>query len=232
LRKRQIIAMGGGGFSGQRRRRALERYVLDQTGKRRPKICFVPTASGDSEKYVAQFYAAFNQLTCKPSHLALFMPTIRDMTAYVEDQDVIYVGGGNTRNMLALWKLWGIDAALKKAYRNGTILAGVSAGGMAWFQAGLTDSFPRRYAALDCLGLLKGSFCPHFDSEAKRKPVFRRLVAARTLPPGYAVDDGVALHFVGERLECVVADRPKALAYHFDRKPGPGGIKTLPPHRL
>jgi peptidase E len=230
--QRQIIAMGGGGFSGIRRHRALEKYLLAQTGMRRPKICFIPTASGDSEAYVKRFYAAYKPLRCSPSHLALFVTTIRDMARHILEQDVIFVGGGNTRNMLALWRLWGIDEAIKKAYQRGTILSGISAGGLAWFQSGLTDSFPRRYAALRCMGLLKGSFCPHFDSEPKRQPIFKRLVRSGELPPGYAADDGVALHFVDEGLEHVVADRPKAIARYFGRPAGPTGVTDLLSERL
>jgi len=217
--KSQIIAMGGGGFSMEPDNPLLDEYFLAQTGKRRPSVCFVPTASGDAEGYLLKFYAAFSKLDCRPCHLSLFRPP-RDLGAFVLSQDAIYVGGGNTKSLLALWRDWGLDRIFRKAWRRGIVLGGISAGSICWFEQGLTDSFPGRLAPLGCLGFLKGSNCPHYDGEPKRRPAYQRLIAQERMLAGIAADDGVALHYIGQKLARVVSSRPKAAAYRvraFDR---------------
>lgn len=205
--------MGGGGFSMEPDNLALDRYVLVQAGKRRPKVCFLGTASGDADGYIVKFYAAFTTLECEPSHLSLFRLPSAGLEATVLAQDVIYVGGGNTRSMLALWREWGLDEILKRAWQQGVVLAGLSAGATCWFEQGVTDSVPGTLGALDCLGLLPGSCCPHYDGEAERRPAYHRLVAGGTIMPGYGIDDGAALHFVDQELKCVISSRPDARAY-------------------
>lgn len=212
--------MGGGGFSAAPYTSAIDRHILALTGKRKPKICFIGTASGDDAAYVKMFYTRYRRLRCRPTHLPLFMTTVTDIDAFLGAQDAIFVGGGNTRDMLCLWKLWGVDGALRAAYRRGTVIAGVSAGGLAWFHSGLTDSFPKRYAPLRCLGWLEGSFCPHYDGEPKRKPVLRRAILDGSLPAGFAVEDGVALVYRDERLQRVVSWRKGATAYRVERVRG------------
>ncbi|SDN10276.1 Peptidase E [Psychrobacillus sp. OK028] len=214
---RQIIAMGGGGFSMEPENLLLDKYILAQTKKSLPKVSFIPTASGDAESYIERYYNAFNTLSCKPSHLSLFEPDFTDLEKYILDQDVIYVGGGNTRNMLVLWKEWGLDNILKKAYENGVILAGLSAGSICWFEEGLTDPLNAPLYKVDCLGFLKGSNCPHYDGENKRKPAYHESILTRLIMEGYAVDDGVALHFIDETLSVSVSSRPKAKAYFVEK---------------
>src|SRR5712692_7684400 len=154
---KQIIAIGGGGFSMEPNNPLLDLYFLQQTRKANPKICFVPTASGDSEDYLFRFYAVFSQYECRPSHLAFFRkPTaatspLTDLEAYLLAQDAIYVGGGNTRSMLAVWREWGLDGILRKAWESGIVLGGISAGAICWFQEGLTDSVPGRLGKLSGL---------------------------------------------------------------------------------
>ncbi|KPB06272.1 Type 1 glutamine amidotransferase-like domain-containing protein [Bacillus sp. CHD6a] len=210
---RQIIAMGGGGFSMEPENLLLDNYILAQTKRDLPKVCFVPTASGDQSNYIERFYKAFKLLPCQPSHLSLLEPEFKDLEDFVLHQDVIYVGGGNTRNLLILWKEWGLDQVLKKAYSNGIILAGLSAGAICWFEEGLTDPLNASLYKLDCLGYLKGSYCPHYDGENKRKPSYHQLILEGNMKEGYAVDDGVALHFVNEKLLKSVSSRPKAKSY-------------------
>ncbi|WP_409276177.1 Type 1 glutamine amidotransferase-like domain-containing protein [Neobacillus sp. SCS-31] len=210
---RQIIAMGGGGFSMEPENLLLDKYILNQAKKDLPKVCFAPTASGDQTNYIERFYKAFKTLPCQPSHLSLFEPEYPDIESYILEQDVIYVGGGNTRNMLVLWKEWGLDHYLKKAYKNGVILAGLSAGSICWFEEGLTDPLNAPLYKLDGLGFLKGSNCPHYDGENKRKPSYHKLILEGKIKEGYAVDDGVALHFINETLSSSVSSRPKAKAY-------------------
>lgn len=211
---RQIIAMGGGGFSMEPENLLLDHYILTQSKKELPKMCFVPTASGDQDNYVERFYKIFNTLPCRATHLSLFDSNFKDLEKFVLEQDIIYVGGGNTRNMLLLWKEWGLDKALRKAYKNGTILAGLSAGSICWFEEGLTDPKNAPLYKIDCLGFLKGSCCPHYDGETKRRPSYQQLILDRKIREGYAIDDGVALHFKNESLFKTVTSRPKAKAYY------------------
>ena len=218
-RVKQIIAMGGGGFSMEPDNLALDRYVLAQAGRRRPadtvrpRVCFLATASGDADGYIVKFYEAFTTLDCEPSHLSLFRLPSADLASAILAQDVIYVGGGNTRSMLVLWREWGLDEVLKTAWQQGVVLAGLSAGAVCWFEQGVTDSVPGTLGALDCLGMLPGSCCPHYDGEVERRPAYHRLVAGGTILPGYGIDDGAALHFVDQELKCVISSRPDATAY-------------------
>lgn len=213
---RQIIAMGGGGFSMEPDNLLLDHYILAQVKKNSPKICFVPTASGDQTNYVERFYKAFNNLPCQPTHVSLFEPNFTDLETYILEQDIIYVGGGNTRNMLLLWKDWGLDRVLKKAYESGVVLAGLSAGSICWFEEGLTDPLNGPLYKLDCLGFLKGSNCPHYDGENKRKPAYHQLLLEGKIKAGYAVDDGVALHFINDTLTVAVSSRPNAQAFYVE----------------
>ncbi|CAA9586036.1 MAG: Peptidase E [uncultured Thermomicrobiales bacterium] len=217
----QIVAMGGGGFSMEPENPLLDRYVLGLVDRPRPKVCFLPTASGDAADYVDRFHAAFAGLPCEPSHLSLFSPPTPDLRSLLLAQDVVYVGGGNTRNMLLLWREWGIDAVLREMWTDGAVLAGLSAGSICWFEAGVTDSvIPGGLAALPCLGFLPGSNCPHYDGEAERRPAYHRLLAAGEIGDGYAADDGVALHYVGDRLMRIVGSRSGARAYRVERRDG------------
>jgi dipeptidase E len=212
----QIIAMGGGGFSMEPDNLLLDRYVLAQSRESRPKVCFVPTASGDADDYIKRFYQAFATLNCEPSHLSLFRGQQEDLAACLADQDVIYVGGGNTRNLLTLWRDWGLDIVIRQAWERGVVLAGVSAGSISWFESGVTDSIPGRLSALTTLGFLPGSNCPHYDGESQRRPAYHKLIASGELPNGLAADDGVAFHFVGTTLTSIVTSRPEAKAYKVE----------------
>jgi peptidase E len=214
---RQIVAIGGGGLSTESDNLLLEQYLLKLANKESPKICFVPTASGDSQSYIDRFDAAFAQLPCIPSHLLLFRLHTADLRSFVLEQDIIYVGGGNTKNLLALWKDWGLDTIIREAWEQGVILAGWSAGSICWFEEGVTDSFPGELRVLRCLGFLKGSNCPHYDGEPERKPSYHRLLAEGLISEGYAADDGVALHFLGTQLEKIISSRPHAKAYRLEK---------------
>jgi len=190
----------------------LDRYVLAQSAKPDPVVCFVPTASGDSEGYIARFYEAFSKLPCRPSHLSLFRPP-PDLAEFVAGCDIIYVGGGNTRNMLAIWREWGLDLLVRKAWESGTVLCGVSAGAICWFGRGLTDS-AGPLAPMKCLGFLPGSCTPHYDGEISRRPSCHAFLKQGALPAGYALDDGAALHFTGAEVTAIVTSRPGARAFH------------------
>lgn len=218
--------MGGGGFMADPRS-PLDGLLLELSGATRPRVCFLPTPAGDSDRAIAAFYEAFAARDCEPSCLRLFGTPERP-AARLEDQDVIVVSGGNTANALALWRLHGIDVALRAAWERGAVLGGVSAGANCWFECCVTDSFgPELDPLHDGLGLLPGSFCPHYDGEERRRPVYRQLVD-EGFPAGYAADDGVALHFEGTELREAVASWPDARAYRIE----PGSETPIEPRLL
>ena len=218
--QQRILAMGGGSVLPSSTDWPVHQFLLDLTGRDRPRICFVGTASGDDASYLAGFYATFAR-AADATHLALFDRTVDDVAAFLHEQDAIYVGGGNTANMLAVWRLHGVDKALKAAWEAGVILTGASAGGNCWFDSSVTDSFGRRLAPLkDGMKFLPGSFCPHYDSESLRRPRYEELVGSGALPDGYAVDDGVGLLFNGVQLDDVVASLPGQHAYRVERRRG------------
>ncbi|MDF1660258.1 MAG: peptidase E [Planctomycetota bacterium] len=207
----QIIALGGGGFSMEESP-LLDDYILAASQKDRPKICFVPTASGESENYLIKFYRRFGAANCQATDLSLFRRRIPELVDFACSQDIIYVGGGNTANMLAIWKLHGFDLAVKEALKSGTVLAGLSAGSICWFEQGVTDSYGLDLTLMDCLGFLPGSHCPHYDGEAKRRPRYHELMQGDCLP-GYAVDDSAGLHFIDGQLTDIVSSQVNAKAY-------------------
>lgn len=210
---KQIIALGGGGFSMEPDNPLLDQYILNQSRRPNPRICFLPTASGDSDTYITRFYQFFEKQDCRPSHLSLFKPPTRNLEEFVLEKDIIYVGGGNTKNLLALWKEWGLDRILHKAWEQGVILAGISAGSLCWFEDGVTDSYGEGLEPIHCLGFLKGSNCPHYDGETDRRPAYHKLIQTRDIKSGVAADDGVAIHFIDDQIHGIVSSRPHAKAY-------------------
>jgi peptidase E len=226
---RTILAMGGGGFSDEAAATPLDEHILDLAReareRERPRVCFVPTASGDAEGYIAKFYAAFAR-RAEASHLQLFRRTVPDLEEFLLEQDVIYVGGGNTANMLAVWRVHGLDRIMRRAWGDGIVLGGLSAGSICWFEGGTTDSFGALAALQDGLGFLPGSISPHYDGEPERRPTYQRLVAAGELPAGYAADDGVGLVFRGTELAEIVSERVDARGYRVERGPDGGAVET------
>jgi dipeptidase E len=220
VERRRIIALGGGGFSMEPENTLLDEFILAQARSSHPHVCFVGTASGDADGYAARFYRAFSVLDCRPADLRLFERTVADLRTFVLAQDIVYVGGGNTANLLAVWRAHGLDRILAEAWEQGVVLCGISAGMNCWFQESVTDSFDMtRLAPLhDGLGFIAGSACPHYDGEQRRRPEFHRLVASGELADGWAADDGAALVFAGEQLEQVVASRPHARGYRVERE--------------
>ncbi|MBJ19032.1 MAG: peptidase E [bacterium] len=211
----QIIALGGGGFSAASEP-GLDTYLLDQTGKPEPRIGFIGTASGDAESYLLKFYGRFGKLDCRPGHLPLFRRT-PDLEAWMLGQDILFVGGGNTKSMLAVWRGWGLPEILRRAAEAGTILSGVSAGAVCWFEWGVTDSASDRLRPLACLGFVSGSCCPHYSGERDRRPSYEHMVAGSEIVPGYAIDDGAALHMIDGAAKRVVSGRADASVYRVER---------------
>jgi dipeptidase E len=220
-REPTILAIGGGGCGNDEPSRLLDDYMLGLSGKTQPRICFIPTASGDNDAYLVRFYSAFSLDRCRPSHLALFQRSVRDVRSFLLAQDVIYVGGGNTAAMLAIWRQHGLDEVLREAWQQGIVLCGASAGGNCWFEACSTDSFgPWLDPLNDGLGLVAGSFCPHYDGEVQRRPTLERFISEGRLPSGYAADNYVGLHFTGTSLTEAVSSRPGAQAYKVEQAEG------------
>lgn len=216
---RQIVAMGGGGFSMEPDNPALDHFIVSLARRENPSVCFLATATGDAESYIESFYTAFRKLPCHPTHVPLFART-PDLPTVLLEQDVIYVGGGNTKSMLAVWREWEIPALLRRAWEAGTVLAGVSAGAICWFETGVTDSWGAGLNPLPCLGFLSDACCPHYDGEAERRPALHRLIEQGTITTALALDDGAAAHFVDGTLANIVSSRPEARAYRVERVNG------------
>jgi dipeptidase E len=216
ITKGQIVAFGGGGFAMEPDNPLLDDYVLSLAGKPRPRVCLIPTASGDSAPWIDRFYELFGEDRCEASHLGLFSRSVDDLYDFLVEQDVLYVGGGNTVNLLAVWRAQGLAEVLPAVLEKGVIACGVSAGGLCWFDRGITDSYgPGLNPLMNGLGFLPGSFCPHFDSDPRRPWAFSDFVLD-TGEPGLAAEDGVGFHYVDGRLHRVVSSRPQAAAWRLE----------------
>jgi peptidase E len=209
---KQIISIGGGGFYRDAENLELEKYIIRQSGAENPRVAFVPTASGEPDHYIASFYAAFLKLGCRPSVLTLFKRT-PDLRSFLLAQDVIYVGGGNTKSLLAVWRDWGVAEVIREVWESGVVLAGVSAGAICWFEQGLTDSFSDGLRPLACLGFLSGSCCPHYDGEPQRRPSYHRLLASGDISGGVAIEDWTGVHFKEREIYKVISSKRGACAY-------------------
>jgi dipeptidase E len=210
--RRQIVAFGGGGFSIGLEDSLLDEYVLGLVPAARPKVCFLPTASGDADHYVLRFYRAFSP-RCETSHVSLFRRDsgVGDIRRHLLSRDLIYVGGGSVLSLLGAWRAHGIDTVLREAWERGIVLCGPSAGSLCWFTEGVT-AFHGPPERVEGLGLLPWSNCVHFDAEPERWEAYREMLAAG-MRDGYAVDDGAAVHFAGRRLLRAVSSKPGARAY-------------------
>ena len=197
--KRQIIAIGGGGFGRNPGEGLIENYILQQVDKETPSICFIPTATGDNEGYKNNFYSTFTKLNCNPSHLDFFKRT-PDLEELINDQDVIFVGGGNTKSMLAVWKDWKLDEILQKAYKNGVVMSGVSAGAICWFKNGVTESWAKDLKIMVCMGFIHANCCPHYDEEPQRRPSVKSFLENKIMEDCFCIEGGNALHFVNEEV--------------------------------
>lgn len=228
----QIVAFGGGGFAMEPDNPLLDDYVLSLTGKERPRVCLIPTASGDSAAWLDRFYEIFTEDRCQPSHLALFSRSVDDLYEFLAGQDVIYASGGNTVNLLAVWRAQGLAKVLPRVLAQGTIACGVSAGALCWFERGITDSYgPGLNPLENGLGFLSGSFCPHYDSDPRRPFSYPEYVRT-TGVAGTAVDDGVALHYADGELRRIVSSRPAARAWRMTPAAGEVRVEAVQPEYL
>jgi peptidase E len=228
---KQIIAFGGGQLFMEPQNPLLIKYLLAQAGRRKsPRITYVATASGDLERFLLGFYSRFANLGATLTHLPFFdrVPELRE---HVMRQDIVLVGGGNVKSMMAAWGGWGFVEVLREAYEGGIVLAGLSAGAICWFDQALADSYASGLRVVPCLGLLPGSCCPHYDGEKLRRPAFQAAVASGEAGSGIGIDDAAAVHFVDGRLERVVASIEGSGAYAV-RQSGKASRETRLPVEL
>ncbi len=222
---KQIIVSGGGGFTRKESNLALERYIIAQTHKENPRICFLPQASNEDVGYVLKFIETFYKLGARPDWVSLFGRVEDTWKQKLREADIIYVGGGNTKSMIALWKAWGVDGVLREAYDKGTVMAGVSAGMICWFEQGITDSvWP--LGVVEGLGFLSGSCCPHFDTEAERQEAYLSRVKSGLVIPGIALEDDAAAHYIDGVLHAIVATKPHKKGFAVTQE-GLQEIKTV-----
>jgi peptidase E len=231
---RHVLAIGGlrgPDRIGLNRRGAplLLAYAVRLSGARVPRICMLNTAMGDDPSAYLRTYQLLGTLPGTHTHLQLFpMPNVNDPEDLLLSQDVIFVGGGSAANMLAVWRVHGVDAIMRRAWQAGIVLSGVSAGAICWFSGGTTDSFgPELRPLTDGLGMFSPSYCPHYDSEPRRRPLYQSLVADGSLPAGIACDDGAAAHFVDDELDAIVTDSPQAGGYLVDRNADGSVMETV-----
>jgi len=231
--QRHILAIGGFRQARDQDRRipALIAYALELSGAAQPRVCVLNTAFGDDQAGLVRMYAVLSQHGARPSHLQLFpMPNVADPADLLLSQDVIFVGGGSVANMVAVWRVHGLDQVMRQAWEAGIVLAGVSAGAICWFVGGTTDSFGPELRAFSAgLGMLPGSYCPHYSSEPTRRPAYHAFVADGSLPAGLACDDGAAAHFADDGLAGIVADRPDAIGYLVEPDGDGGSAETALP---
>jgi peptidase E len=220
------ILIAGGGFGT-----AFIRYMAALTGKPRPRICYLPTASADSAGGTIRFFENCATLDVIPSVQESFISSYSTDRSWEEiflSVDGIVVSGGNTLNQQAIWKVQGIDVVLREAWDRGIVLGGASAGSLCWFEEGTTDSRPKEVTKIECLGFLKGSHSPHYDGEAVRRPTYHRLISSGELKPGYACDNDAGIYFEDNEVRRVVATRPDAKVYHVSMVNGQVVERELP----
>jgi dipeptidase E len=220
-----VIAIGDGALG--EKNPLLDLYVIAQSNKPKPKVCLLPTASGDNPGLIRHFLELYSNFPCEPSYLSLFAPEVVDMEDFLLTKDIIFVSGGHSRNMLTIWKDWGIDTILRKAYDQNILLAGGSAGAVCWFKECITDSYPPSLSVMPCLNFLPYSFCPHFLSK-ERRVAYREMLTTDRISDGYAASDLSAIHFVDGQVLRAVSAHPVIKAYKVSKDRGLEKLETFP----
>lgn len=215
----QIIALGGGGFSERNDNLLLDEYILLQTNKAKPNVLFLPTAGGDHEDYIAKFYRAYRKLNCRPAHLELSKKIVpfRKLEQIILSQDMIFVGGGSPRFLMQVWRNSGMDKLMKKAWNEGIVLSGMSAGAICWYEDGFKNPKDDLWRRIACLGFLEGSFCPHYDKRGELRKAYRKMISSGEIDSGFGVQDGVALHYIGTELKHVISSSADAGAFYVKK---------------
>ena len=215
----QIIAIGGGGFGRNPNDPIIEKYILDQCNIGKPKVAFFPTATAEDKQYIINFYKAFSKLNCTPFDVSLFQKT-HNLKSIIERSDVIYIGGGNTKSMLGVFKEWELDKILIQAYKKGKVLAGVSAGAICWFSQGITDSWAHGLRVMDCMSLLDGCCCPHYDGEKNRRPSVIKFLNQKKISSCLAIEDGAAVHYKNNEIDTAISFYKGKNAYNVSKVDG------------
>jgi peptidase E len=224
------ILIAGGGFG-----EAFIRYMASLTGRSRPRLCYLPTASADGAGSIIRWYQNCASLDVEPHVQESFISSYRMERTWEEallSMDGIVVSGGNTLNQQAIWRAQGIDRVLRQAWDRGIVLGGASAGSLCWFEEGTTDSRPRVLTKIECLGFLRGSHSPHYDGEAQRRPRYHELIRRGVLKPGYACDNDAGIYFVDNEVRRVVATRDGAKVYYVSLSNGQIVEEALEPERI
>jgi peptidase E len=215
---KQIIFAYGGELN-----ETFMKYIISLTNKTDPKICFLPTAGADNPYVIAYWYELCLKLPVKPSVQRMFINSSPEQNTFEQNLlsvDAIIVGGGNTLNMIAIWKAQGIDTVLMKAYKKGIVLAGGSAGSLCWFKSGISDSRPQKLSVVDCLGFINASHCPHFSSEPERRPLYEKLILNNKIMPGYAIDDQAGVLFQNGSFVKALSMNPENSVYFISVEKG------------
>ncbi|MDH4065588.1 MAG: peptidase E [Acidobacteriota bacterium] len=226
---RKILVAGG------RYGTAFIRYMAELTGKPRPKLCYLPTASADSASGIIAWYESCSPLNVEASHQISFIASPRQTRSWEEvflSVDGIVCSGGNTLNQQAIWKAQGIDLVLRQAWDRGIVLGGASAGSLCWFEEGTTDSRPKELTKVECLGLLRGSHSPHYDAEKDRRPTYHTLIGSGQMKPGYACDNDAGIYFEDNEVKRVVSARAGAKCYYVSMSGGQVTEKVLEPESI
>ncbi len=226
---RKILIAGGGFGEG------FIRYMAQLTGKRRPKLLYLPTASADSPTGIITWFRDCSKLDVEPSAQESFIASTRQARSWEDvllSVDGIVASGGNTLNQQAIWKAQGIDVILRKAWDQGIVLGGASAGSLCWFEEGTTDSRPKELSTVQCLGFLKGSHSPHYDREPARRPLYKKLIASGEMKPGYACDNDAGIYFEDNEVKRVVCTRAGAKVYHVTRSGATAVEKLMEPELI
>ena len=224
------ILIAGGGFET-----AFIRYMAALTGKPRPKICYLPTASADAAEGIITFFKHCAPLNVQACVQESFIASTEQLQSWEEvffSMDAIVVSGGNTLNQQAIWKAQGIDVVLRQAWERGIVLGGASAGSLCWFEEGTTDSRPKQLSTVQCLGFLKGSHCPHYDKEPGRRPLYEKLIGSGEMKPGYACDNDAGIYFEGTEVKRVVSTRAEAKVYYVSAVGGKATERVIEPDRI
>jgi peptidase E len=224
------ILVAGGGYG-----EAFIRYMATLTGKARPRLCYLPTASADSASGIISWFRSCAALNVSPFVQESFIASTRQAQGWDEvllSMDGIVASGGNTLNQQAIWHAQGIDVVLKQAWDRGIVLGGASAGSLCWFEEGTTDSRPKELSIVKCLGFLKGSHSPHYDREAGRRPLYHKLIASGAMKPGYACDNDAGIYFEDNTVTRVVSTRAEAKVYYVSLAGGKIVEKVMEPERI
>jgi peptidase E len=211
------------------------RYMAALTGKKRPKLLYLPTASADGQSGIIAWYKSCAPIDVYPLVQESFIASSRQAQSWEEallSVDGIVASGGNTLNQQAIWKAQGVDVVLRQAWDRGIVLGGASAGSLCWFEEGTTDSRPKQLTIVKCLGFLKGSHCPHYDREPDRRPLYQKLIASGEMKPGYACDNDAGIYFEDSEVKRVVATRNGAKVYFVSASGGQAVERVLEPEMI